>query len=360
MSKAWKPDYGDARLQFPFAVYFSEEEDRLIPVYIVPGYEDDMPESLKENGEPYNSERHDGKLLCPDGCNARLHYCHGFEADGRHQQPHFKTLHDAKNPKLKHRDDCKYKPVKPYLIEVDMAGRCDRLHEVFHHRSRKHISNQLHHPSTREHYASLKGRQKIQMRTPQDFADIIARGQFDRISNAIFIDQHRLIDEHDFFIRYSRNPARQEFRFINLFKRLENERKGHLLPVMMEFQITKDLKERRGNEHKTVTSRSVFYYQEANETGYDGVKHYIVPRAVPYPVKTSSAERSFPDSGHHLVIGYARLGEQVMRDDAFIHYIDIEIRHSDQVLKADIGEIIGNRKQSRQAEQADLFLPPSP
>lgn len=345
MTKAWTDrDFESRAPTFPFAVYWSEEEERNIPVYIPSEYPEDIPSRLKEFGEVYNEEQHDGHLRCPDGCHAHLHVNWGSE----NRSPHFKT-----NPDSSHRTDCKYKPQKALAAILDMEPYRNPAERQFHHRAAKHISNRQAHPKTKTQYEDLKGRATEHFATASDFVDLIARERFDRIKDMLLLDQHLKLEEREFFIRYSRNSARSEFRFINLFKRLEEIPAGNSLPCLMEFQVASGANNRASNDHKSITSKSIFYFQEQGDNGYDGVKHFIVPRALPQPEDSDIAEQAFPEAGNYLVLGYASLLKPIVRDEAVIHYMDIDIRHAEQVAKADIQRIIADRKVSR------LETPPS-
>ena len=339
MTHAWsQEDFRPHEPTFPFAVYWNEEEERNIPVYLPSDYADDIPASLREFGEVYNDDLHDGHLRCPDGCHAHLHVNWGSE----NRSPHFKT-----NPDSAHRKDCKYKPQKPLAAVLDMEAYRNPTERQFHHRSPRYISNRQAHLQTRTQYEDLRGRAKEHFATAADFVDLIARERFDRIKDMLLVDQHLKFEEREFFIRYSRNSTRTEFRFINLMKRLEDAPADNSLPCLMEFQVASGSKERASNEHKSVTSKSIFHFQEQGDNGYDGAKHFIVPRALPQPEGSNIAEQAFPVAGNYLVLGYASLPKPIIRDEAVIQYLDIDIRHAEQVAKADIMQIIADRKISR-------------
>jgi len=330
---------------YPFAVYYSDEEERNIPVYLPEQYMGDIPPSLLEHGEVYDPEQHDGRLMCPDGCAAHLHVATPYEtAPGKVILSHFKSDEGAI-----HQKDCKYKPDRDLAGVLDMEQyRRPGAEKDFHHRRPSHLDDSLGHPSTAGVYAELKGRARTHFSKAADFVRLIKKGRFDQIREMILIDQHQQIEETDFFVRYTRKSgAKPEKRFINLFRRLESLPPGSSLPCLMEFQIVTGTADRKSNAHKSVTSRQIFDFSVAGDKIYDGPKRYLVPRALPFPAGSDMAEINFREAGNYLVLGYVSLAPAISRDDNIFYYMDIEIHHPDQVVKADIEELISSRKRSR-------------
>ena len=340
LASAWDPHY--RMPHFPYAVYFNDEEDRLVRVYRP---RDKHPSSA----ESYDPAKHEGKLSCPD-CSAALHFNSGQDekgGDARFKQAaHFKTNADSS-----HMESCQYKAEPREVREYnDAIGYRVHLNlkkftvpenfsNVFNRSASIYFKGEFGRPTLKAEYKYLEDRRSFDLHTPNNFLTLLRRGDFPRLKDSVFINHDLIMTEKEFVIRYSRKPGELEKRFTALYERLASMPKRQSLPSLMEFKLDKGREDMESNSHHSVLSKKIFFYQEKTEAGY-GRKHYIVPRALPTPCMRQELEESFSEKGGYLVLGYTSLGETIESEGAIIHYMDIHIVDKDQVLRADLDQIL--------------------
>lgn len=343
LQAAWSHLKSRRKVKFDFVVYYSEEFERYVPVYdpnrlpeflealkpetwIGSSADQRLFQSLLEDGEVYDPEKHEGHLRCPDGCGAHMKY---KDADGT-EASRFKLdkksgPEEQKQPK--HRDDCKYKPEpRPRRIDIDTSNSRGLIEQQFNDRSSNHISNQIHHAITRSNYEELIGRKIKKAGTAADFLKILGKGD---LTKDIFVDQYQIIQGEDFFIRDAKKIKL-------LYKSLEEEQGvSHFRAIL--FQVSQAGDKMKPSIRMSVTSQRTFYRREGGDNGYDGTEHFIVPRALPELAGSNGARSCFPVPGAYLVIGDVKKGEIKERDDVFIRHMDIIIRSPAQVIAVEMG-----------------------
>lgn len=332
LQTAWSYQTPTRKVKYDFVVYYNEEVERYIPVYdpnrlpefmessFLPSEKQKVFEALLIEGEGYDPEKHEGHLRCPDGCNAHMKY---HDASENHSS-RFRVDKESEQPK--HKKGCKHKPPqKDRRIEIDSSESRGVIERQFNHRASNHIQNRLHHSMTRHDYEDLIGRKVKHARTAADFLKILKK---DNLKKDIFTDQHQIIKGTEFFVQ-----DRQDIK--SLYHQIEEAPHVTRFRAVI-FRVTTPVEKLQPSDKMSVTAHREFYFQQSEETAYDGAKHFIVLRALPEQPGQDNARLCFPVAGEYLVTGDVTAGDVIMRDDVVIHYMDIKIRTPDQVIKVDI------------------------
>ena len=344
------PEQNGRKPKYDFVVYYNEELERNVPVFDPnrlpeffdalkrgPWYTDSrtrfLYQSLLDDGEPYNADIHEGHIRCPDGCGAHMKFKEAEEG----KASKFKL--DKNGEQSRHKDICKYKSEpRSRRIDIDSTASRSLIDTHFNQRSSNHISHQIHHALTREAHEDLIGRKVKKAATAADFLKMLEKGD---LAKDVFVDQYQIIKAQDFFIRDAKDIRR-------LYSNIE-ETPGETRFRAVMFRVSQSADEMKPSETMSISSHTEFYYQQSEETKYDGPKHFITPRVLPEFAGTDSARACFPAPGTYLVVGDVKKGPVIDDNDNIIHYMDIVIRSPDQVIA------VGNKADLKLSSQSRAY-----